>query len=226
MSIYEKILNLPLFKGLSTEALERFVTKTPISFYKCKEGDLIAQPGLRCDSVRFVLGGNIRTEKVVMDGTLSVIEYLGEGSMLGADRLYGIDTHYAEKVIAAENCSIMEFSKKYFINLLREDQLILINYLNYLSKEAQKNLFFLKDCDIKSKINKLKFILTALTVKNALKVNIFTNSLPLFEFLGYDNNKEFISSIGVLLGKGVIDVLGDNQIQINSRREVLDFVES
>ena len=225
MSIYEKILNLPLFKGLSTVAIERFVTKTPISFYKCSVGESIVKRGSRCDSIKFILSGTAKVERIVFNGQLKVTESIGENSMIGAERLYGIETNFDESIKVIENCSLMEFSKKHFLNLLKEDNFILINYLNYLSKEVQKPIISFKDYNIKSPVERLKLIIELFTRKKASEISIESIGHPLYDLLGFTSNKEFLSSLGILLGEGIVNLKSENQIVITSRREVLDRIQ-
>lgn len=72
------------------------------------------------------------------DAGISVEERAAFGKVLGADRLFGIATNYPYKAIAIEKCSIMEFSKEQYINLLQTDRIYMLNFFNYLSLRAQR----------------------------------------------------------------------------------------
>lgn len=136
--MYEKIMDLPLFKGVSKDQVSLFLEKTHIMFHNYKAGDVISFPGEEVKMVRFVISGRVSIRHRLDSVGVTVDERSGEGRVLGADRLFGITTGYPFETVATEATSIMEFSKEQYISLLYSDRIYMLNFFNYLSLRAQR----------------------------------------------------------------------------------------
>lgn len=130
MEMYEKIVELPLFKGLSRDEVNDFVGRTALSFSRHAAGETIAAAGQPVTSVKCLLSGSVS-----LSGLSGTSVTVGAGSILGLDRLYGLDTTYGCEITALEPVALMEFSKSALLEALQSNQLILINMLNYLCRE-------------------------------------------------------------------------------------------
>ena len=58
--MYDTIMSLPLFKGVSRERISYFLEKTSISFLKYKSGDIILRHDDEITKLRFVISGKIK----------------------------------------------------------------------------------------------------------------------------------------------------------------------
>ena len=128
--MYDTIMSLPLFKGVSRDRISYFLEKTSISFLKYKPGDVIVRNDEEIKKLRFVISGRIKVIHECKDGLVRISEVRGKGSVIGADRLFGMHTNCGCDVIAEENTGIMEFSKEQYLNLINADSIYLLNFLD------------------------------------------------------------------------------------------------
>lgn len=136
--MYETIMDLPLFKGVSKDQVSNFLAKTHLQFLNYKSGETILTPDESCVSLRYILTGDARITHSSPDGTLTIAETATTGTVLGADRLFGLNREYGIRVTALSPVSVMEFSKEQYMNLLNSDRIYMFNLLNYLSLRAQR----------------------------------------------------------------------------------------
>ncbi len=137
-TMYETIMNLPLFKGLSHEQVSSFLEKTNLKFSKYSDREKIIDAGTNVNNIKCVISGQVRIcHKIGTAEDIKLLELQQGHNVLGADRLFGMDTAYGFDAYAVGNVSTMEFSKEQYINLLNTGSIYLINYLNFLSYRAQ-----------------------------------------------------------------------------------------
>lgn len=139
-TMYEMIMDLPLFKGVGKDHVSQFLEKTSIGFRNYSGGEVLADLGEKVRMVRFVISGELNIIHPLDDINLSVEERSGFGRVLGADRLFGMSTTYPYRVVAVGKTSIMEFSKEQYVNLLNSDSIYMLNFFNYLSLRAQRSV--------------------------------------------------------------------------------------
>ncbi len=162
-SMYEMIMDLPLFKGVSKDQVSLFLEKTHIGFHNYNIGDTLADIGEPVNMVKFVISGEISLIHPLKGVDITLEEKTGFGKVLGADRLFGMATGYPYKAVAKTKTSIMEFSKAQYLNLLNSDRIYILNFFNYLSLRAQRPVdATVKYChgDIQNKMRLLVSVMT------------------------------------------------------------------
>ena len=143
-SMYETIMDLPLFKGISVEKLSLMLEKTRVEFLNFVDQEIIAEPENRVKAIDFILKGQVCRETTLEASGIIIKEYMGEGAVIGGTKLYGISTNYDSRITSEGKTSVMRISKDQYLNILTSDNIFLINYLNYLSAAAQRYGAFLK----------------------------------------------------------------------------------
>lgn len=220
--MYELIMDLPLFKGVSKDQVSLFLEKTNIGFENYRPGDLLAELGEPVRMVRFVISGDISLIHPLEEIGIVIEERSGFGKVLGADRLFGLATGYPYNAVALTRTSVMEFSKEQYVNLLHSDNIYMLNFFNYLSRRAQRPVDTVMEyChgDISSRMCKLIGIMTEPAAGEIVIGGAVEN---LAEYCGCTSGemKEWIDS---LERRGL--AAGDtDSLRIFSRREFLDTV--
>lgn len=159
-SMYETIMELPLFKGIGSERLSLMLEKTSVEFVNYNPGDVIAMSDTPVRSLDFVLKGEIKLSYQMVVYPIKIIETRPPGSVIGALRLFGINTDYGCECVAKDNVSVLRIGKENYLNILLSDRIYLLNYMNYLSAAAQRPMLRLVDSngiDIKSILNNIAF---------------------------------------------------------------------
>lgn len=137
-SMYDTIMDLPLFKGIGEEQLSQMLEKTKIEFLKFEDGDILALPHQQVKSIDFILSGKARNSYTMENFPIEIREILSHGNMIAPIRLFGLDTVYASKCEAIGNVSVLRVEKSQYMKILMTDKIYILNFVNYLSAAAQK----------------------------------------------------------------------------------------
>lgn len=162
-TMYEMIMDLPLFKGVSKNQVSSFLEKTNVGFCNYQSGDVVIGEGDEVGMVKFVISGSAKIIHTLESLPIVIEETCDVGTVLGAERLFGISTGYAYEVVAAGKLSIMQFSKEQYLNLLQSDRIYMLNFFNYLSLRAQRPVDAMSRYsrgDLRSRISVLISIMT------------------------------------------------------------------
>lgn len=136
--IYETIMQLPLFQGVSTEKVSALVEKAHFEFLKYEDGEKIVEVGEVCNKVRFVISGSVRITNGFTYRNISVTHVIDAPNVLCIDHLFGANTTAPCTITSYGTCGIMQFDKLEYLDILRTDKLFIINVLNILSRNSQK----------------------------------------------------------------------------------------
>ncbi len=162
-TMYEVIMDLPLFKGVSKNQVSSFLEKTNIGFCNYQSGDVVIRDGEEVSMVKFVISGFVKIVRKLDTLPIMIEETCGVGTVLGGDRLFGISTGYPYEVVSVGKSSIMQFSKEQYLALLHNDRIYMLNFLNYLSLRAQRPVDALSNYtmgDLRSRLSVLISVMT------------------------------------------------------------------
>ncbi|MDE7414271.1 MAG: cyclic nucleotide-binding domain-containing protein [Muribaculaceae bacterium] len=137
-TMYQTIMDLPLFKGVGEEHISTFLEKTRIEFKKYAAGEKIVNEGEEVKKLKFLLKGKIRLEFTTRNGEVTVSSLYEGHDVIGATRLFGIHPYYDGTITAETETSVMEFSKEKYLSLLGSDPIYILNFANLLSLYAQR----------------------------------------------------------------------------------------
>ena len=189
-SMYETIMELPLFKGIGEDQLSQMLEKTSVEFLKFEDGDILANAEDKVKAIDFILSGRVRQTFKLENFDLGVDEILGKGSVLGALHLYGIDTTYKSQSVALGRVSIMRISKVDYMNILLSDRIYMLNFVNFLSAAAQKGPIMMQKIKNPSIGRCLSILAFAFASKTAETVMVAGEDKEMAHYCGV-TDKEF-----------------------------------
>lgn len=137
-SIFDSLMELPLFNGVSKEKMAHMAGKAKLHFLKYLPGEVIFRAGQQCTEIAFILSGSVRICIENPDGRFSVSQTLDAKDVISPEFLFGRVTNYPGNVTALDTVSVLLISKADYVNILNSDSIFLFNYLNLLSMNAQK----------------------------------------------------------------------------------------
>lgn len=137
-TMFETIMDLPLFKGVGPAHVQDFVGSTHLDFRKYAPGDTIVNPADECTRLTFLLSGTAKVTYASTDGSFRLSYRCGRGAVLGADKLFGMVHKYMCEASASNTVGVMEMTKEQYISLIKSDNIYLLNLLNYLSYASQR----------------------------------------------------------------------------------------
>lgn len=223
-SMYEKLMELPLFQGVSRDKLSELIEKTPFHFVKYKEGEQIVDVSDECTHIRFIITGDVRVDLSSSNRKVMVSETLSGPNVIGPDYLFGRNTFYPFKATALTDCGILQIVKSDFINILMSDNVFLFNMLNVLSRNSQKLTFGIMSLSSGSIEERLAFIITSLTQRGSKNIKLTYKQKDLCCILGVQRSS-LMSALDRLSKDGIVDYTM-SEISVNSREELLKILHS
>lgn len=216
--MYENLMTLPLFKGVSYNRVSEIVGKTRLGFLKYLPGDPLVRVGEPCTGIKFIITGSVRLTIHNVSDRFRVMQTLNAPSVISPDFLFGRDTLYPADGVAIDTVSVMQIAKSDFISLLHEDEIILFNYLNILSTNAQKAINGVIALTSGSLEERIAFWIIALTQMDATDIVLQTRQRDLYALFGVQRTS-FMAALDSLRDRGII-TYSTNEINVLSRREL------
>ena len=183
-SMYQQLMQLPLFQGLSTEKITELVEKLPFHFLKYRSNEQIVAAGDACTHIRFIVSGKV---KVVMNCSrlkVSLEQTLSTPNVLAPDYLFGRETVYPYTAFAEGPCGILQLLKGDYIKMINADKVFLFNILNYLSSGSQRSTAMALAGKDGSVDERLAMLMSVLTVNGATDVVLKYKQKDLCSLLG------------------------------------------
>lgn len=138
MTLYDQILSLPLFQGLSHEDLNDIVAQTKFEFAKYKPGRIIIAENMPCTRLNFLLNGTVVMRSHAIDNSYSVDELLSSPVLFEPERLFGLTQYYSHTFTAMNECSLLVLTKEEVMKLTDKHTIFRINLMNRLATDTQK----------------------------------------------------------------------------------------
>ena len=203
-SMYETIMDLPLFKGVGKDHVSQFVEKTQIHFERYEPGDIIADSKDEVTGLKFVLSGSVVMSSKCLGGKITVESHIGLKPM------------HKRQIKALTPCGVMGFSKEKYIELLRSDRIYLINFANYLSMFIQQREEVTSNMGATGILRVLAEWVITHTLKGCTNINI----------IGMDYYTELeLSQLSELEAEGLIRIESD-RIVIPDRQLLIETAQN
>ena len=137
-SMYNTLLQLPLFQGMSRMEVSEVVEKVKLHFLKFKAQKKIFVQGEQCDKLVFLLCGELISETTAPCGTFSLIEILDRPQMLEPYSLFGKRPSYKATYTANGDVSLLTIDKQYIYSVLDKHEVFRMNLYNMLSYKVEQ----------------------------------------------------------------------------------------
>lgn len=135
--MYENLLQLPYFQGMSKDEITAILDKVTIEFFSYNDGEAICRFGEECDKFIIVTKGKVLSRVTAPDNTYSLTEEIQAPLAIEPYSLFGHDTTYKRNYTAMGNCTTLVIDKKYLFSEFSKYQIFTINLLNLISRRAQ-----------------------------------------------------------------------------------------
>lgn len=136
-TMFNTLLQLPLFQGLAQEDLTCILGKIKLDFTKHKAGEVILKSGAVCNSFIFVLKGEIVSSTLSLDAIYRFTEYFQAPYLIEPQSMFGMNTNYVSTYIANDEVHTVKISKAFVLNELFKYDIFRLNYMNVISNRAQ-----------------------------------------------------------------------------------------
>lgn len=223
-SMYEILMRLPVFNGVTYSRLEEIVGNTKFHFLKYLEGDKIIEAGEQCTHIKFIISGSARVSIVNSDGRFKVSQTLSMPDVIAPEYLFGKATRYPVSAVALEPTGILQIEKQDFLRILNTDPIFLINMLNILSVNAQRSVEGVLALTTGSLEERIAYWIVALTQRRGTDIVLSCRQRDLYSLFGVQRTS-FIVTLDSMKQRGLIDY-NQSEIMIKSRSEMLSLLNS
>jgi CRP-like cAMP-binding protein len=220
--MYQQLMQLPLFQGVSSDRITALVEKLPFHFLKFRNGEQIFAAGDQCTHVRFIVSGQVRLETQFDNLRVSLLQTLTTPHVLAAEYLFGRETSYPYTAVADGPCGILQLRKSDYVTMLGSDKVFLFNILNYLSSGSQRNSSSLVAIKENSVMDRLAMLMDTLVITGATDVVLRFKQKDLCYLLGTQRTT-LISSLDKLVDEEIIDY-DSNELRILDHLKLAEYI--
>ncbi|WP_277044399.1 Crp/Fnr family transcriptional regulator [Prevotella multiformis] len=138
LQLYNKLLELPLFIGISTDELSDIIEQTKFGFHKLPASRPLIRKDEKCDCLFFLMSGVLQVASYADSHRYCIEEELKAPAVIQPEHLFGLMQYYTKDVTAQTDCSLLSLAKPEVLRLLDSYLIFRLNFLNSLSMQAQR----------------------------------------------------------------------------------------
>ena len=137
VSMYDTLLELPLFQGLTKENITSIIEKVKMGFHKYEDRETIVSQNDRCNRLIFILDGKVEITINDEKHNFKIVEEVEGPYIIEPQSLFGMHTNYHASYTATGDVETLNIDKGYILTNLCKYEIFNLNYLNILSNRAQ-----------------------------------------------------------------------------------------
>ncbi|MDE5657631.1 MAG: Crp/Fnr family transcriptional regulator [Muribaculaceae bacterium] len=222
--MYQLLMGLPLFSGVTYEKMLEIIGNTKFHFLKFLGGETFIAEGEQCTHIKFIISGKVRVSIANHDRRFTVSQTLTAPDVVAPEYIFGRSTVYPCSVVALEPTGVLQISKADYMKILNSDPIFLINYLNLLSMNAQKAVDGILSIATGSLEERIAFWIVALTQRGGSDITMTCRQRDLYSLFGVQRSS-FISTLDDMKARGLIDY-SQTEIRVRNRRDLIDILHS
>ena len=138
LQIYDRLLQFPLFQGMSRDDLEIVAGHTRFGFLKVTAGRQIIQVGDPCTHLYFLINGMLKIETFSDDRRYSVTEQMSSPYILQQESIFGYYQRYTHNFYALTDANFLTLDKEEVVRLSEDFLVFRLNLMNHLATQTQK----------------------------------------------------------------------------------------
>lgn len=219
-SIIETLTTLPLFNGVSRERMTEVVGSSKLHFVKYSLGQTVIGPEAECDSLLFILSGQLRLHSVSADGNFTIEQTLTAPNVVLPDFLFGRETQYPCTATALTAVNIVKVAKAEYLRILKMDDIFMFNFLNHLSAGSQHTFTGLLSALGNCPEERFGCIIRSLTLNGATDIVLSCTSGSIYETLSI-RPEDLEKTFRDLSDKGIMSFT-ETRAAISNRQRILN----
>ncbi len=224
-TMFDKLLQLPLFQGLTHEEFQRLIESYPFHFLKFADGEKIVTAGEACTHLRFIVAGTVRFSTSSRALKVAVEHTLDTPDVIAPDHLFGLDTSYPFNAWASGESAILQIKKLDFLDMLSHSHVLAINILNYLSRNAQTLRNQLLDTQNLRVAERLAMLVTLFTAQRSRDIKIVFRQRDLNRLLGLQTSRTALSTVcEQFREQGLVREVLPGEIHFGERQDLVKFL--
>ena len=138
LQLYDKLIELPLFIGISTDELSDIVGQTKYGFHKLVADKQLGSTDDKCTQLFFLMSGTLCVVSYADNYRYRIEEELSAPAVIQPEHLFGLQQRYTKDFIAQSDCSLLSLDKAEVLRLIDSYLIFRLNLLNSISMQAQR----------------------------------------------------------------------------------------
>lgn len=138
LQIYDRLLQFPLFQGMSRDDLEIVAGHTRFGFMKVSAGRQIIHVGDPCNHLYFLINGTLKIESFSDDSRYSVTEQMTSPYILQQESIFGYYQRYTRNFYALTDVNFLTLDKEEVVRLSEDFLVFRLNLMNHFATQTQK----------------------------------------------------------------------------------------
>ena len=136
-TMYDNLLLLPLFQGLSKADFTTILEKVRFHFLTYQEGETFIRQGEDCQQLCFLLNGKAIVRTTDKEHAYTLSETFEAPAIIEPQSLFGMHPHYTATYQAQTLVKVLTIDKAYIFTELNKHEIFRLNFLNILSNRVQ-----------------------------------------------------------------------------------------
>lgn len=136
-TMYETLLQLPLFRGMSTDDLSEVLKKVPFEFKNINPGESFIEEGSSCEAFVMLISGSIVSSKSGLKEQFALFETINAPFLIEPYSMFGAVNKYTHSYVAKTPVTLFIIEKNYMYTELKKYDIFRMNLLNIISKKVQ-----------------------------------------------------------------------------------------
>ena len=223
-SMYDILMDLPLFRGVSHERIQNIAGTTKLHILKYLAGENIVMPVQACTHIKFIISGHVRSAITNVGNRFTVSQTLSAPDVIAPEFLFGRTTRYPCTATAIDTVGILQIDKNDYLRILVSDRIFLYNYLNILSMNAQKSIDGILSFTTGSVDERLAYWIIALTQSRGSDITLTCRQRDLNQLFGVQRSS-FIATLDSMKERGYIDY-EPGIIHVRDRASLFDLIHT
>ena len=170
LTMFERLLQLPLFQGLTYQELSDVLAHVRLNFVKHHAGDDIVTQDEPCKNLIYIISGDITTEYTSAPHNLTLKETLHPIGLIEPYNLFGMYQRYSRTYTFATEGITLPIPKQVVLQRLMASTIVKINLLNIVCNRYQQTSHLLRNHPEQTISDKIhKFILAHSSIPRGYK---------------------------------------------------------
>lgn len=138
VKLHERLLELPLFQGMSKNDLEEVVESTKFNNLSYSRGKIVVDEDDICDKLFFLVKGSIYAIGNADDHGYSITETFSAPEILQPERIFGLTQRYTRTFKTKTDCTFISLGKMETLELADRYEIFRLNMLNIICTKSQR----------------------------------------------------------------------------------------
>ena len=144
-SMYNRLLSLPLFTGMTTGELTQMLAHIHMEFKQYEAGEVIVAQDDRCNKLIYVLKGKVRAEFIDHERHFVLQEFIDNPFVIEPYNMHGMVQRYEHTYMTEERTDTVMISKQEFHAIMLNYKIPRMNAMNLLCAKVQKTERLLRE---------------------------------------------------------------------------------